>query len=75
MSLPHEHSLLTILLDQQKLLCLNCHQTSVETITLALVKGYSTKDRAWVKRCRLVARRQGPNELLSDYINNMHNIG
>ena len=74
MSLPHEHSLLTILLDQQKLLCLNCHQTSVETITLALVKRYSTKDRAWVKRCRLVARRQGPNELLSDYINNMHEL-
>ena len=74
MSLPQEHSLLTILLDQQKLLCLNCHQTSVETITLALVKRYSTKDRAWVKRCRLVARRQGPNELLSDYINNMHEL-
>ena len=74
MSLPQEHSLLTILLDQQKLLCLNCHQTSVETITLALVKSYSTKDRAWVKRCRLVARRQGPNELLSDYINNMHEL-
>ena len=74
MSLPHEHSLLKILLDQQKLLCLNCHQTSVETITLALVKRYSTKDRAWVKRCRLVARRQGPNELLSDYINNMHEL-
>ena len=74
MSLPQEHSLLTILLDQQKLLCLNCHQTSVDTITLALVKRYSTKDRAWVKRCRLVARRQGPNELLSDYINNMHEL-
>ena len=74
MSLPQEHSLLTILLDQQKLLCLNCHQTSVETITLALVKSYSTKDRAWVKRCRLVARRQGPNELLPDYINNMHEL-
>ena len=74
MSLPQEHSLLTILLDQQKLLCLNCHQTSVDTITLALVKRYSTKDRAWVKRGRLVARRQGPNELLSDYINNMHEL-
>ena len=74
MSLPQEHSLLTILLDQQKLLCLNCHQTSVETITLALVKSYSTKDRAWVKRCRLVARRQGLNELLPDYINNMHEL-
>ena len=55
-------------------LCLNCHQTSVETITLALVKRYSTKDRAWVKRCRLVARRQGQNELLSDYINNIHEL-
>ena len=74
MSLPQEHSLLTILLDQQKLLCLNCHQTSVDTITLALVKRYSTKDRAWVKRGRLVARRQGPNELLSDYINDMHEL-
>ena len=46
----------------------------MDTITLALVKRYSTKDRAWVKRCRLVARRQGPNELLSDYINDMHEL-
>ena len=37
----------------------------------ALVKRYSTKDRAWVKRRRLVARRQGPHELLSDYINDI----
>lgn len=40
----------------------------------ALVKRYSTKDRAWVKRRRLVARRQGPHELLSDYINDMHEL-
>ena len=44
------------------------------TLKQALVKSYSTKDRAWVKRCRLVARRQGPNELLPDYINNMHEL-
>ena len=44
------------------------------TLKQALVKSYSTKDRAWVKRRRLVARRQGPNELLSDYINNMHEL-
>ena len=31
---PQEHSLFTILLDQRKLLCLNCYQTSAETITL-----------------------------------------
>ena len=43
-------------------------------IKQALVKRYSTKDRAWVKRRRLVARRQGPNELLSDYINEMHEL-
>lgn len=40
----------------------------------ALVKRYSTKDRAWVKQRRLVARRQGPHELLSDYINDMHEL-
>ena len=45
-----------------------------DTLKRALVKRYSTKDRAWVKRRRLVARRQGPNELLSDYINNMHEL-
>ena len=44
------------------------------TLKQALVKSYSTTDRAWVKRCRLVARRQGPNELLSDYINDMHEL-
>ena len=46
----------------------------MDTITLVLVKRYSTKDRAWVKRGRLVGRRQGPNELLSDYINDMHEL-
>ena len=45
-----------------------------DTLKRALVKRYSTKDRAWVKRRRLVARRQGPNELLSDYINEMHEL-
>ena len=45
-----------------------------DTLKQALVKRYSTKDRAWVKRRRLVARRQGPNELLSDYINDMHEL-
>ena len=40
----------------------------------AAVKRYSTKDRAWVKRRRSVARRQGPNELLSDYINDIHEM-
>ena len=45
-----------------------------DTLKQALVKGYSTKDRAWVKRRRLVARRQGPNELLSDYISDMHEL-
>ena len=45
-----------------------------DTLKRALVKRYSTKDRAWVKRRRLVARRQGPNELLSDYINDMHEL-
>ena len=44
------------------------------TLKKALLKHYSTKDRAWVKRQRLVARRQGPSELLSDYINDMHEL-
>ena len=76
MSPPQEHSLLTILLDQRKLLCLNCHQTSgnYNALKQALVKHYSTKDCAWVKRRHLVARHQGPNELLSDYINDMHEL-
>ena len=76
MSPPQEHSLLTILLDQRKLLCLNCHQTSgnYNTLKQALVKRYSTKDCAWVKQRHLVARHQGPNELLSDYINDMHEL-
>ena len=76
MSPPQEHSLLTILLDQRKLLCLNCHQTSgnYNALKQALVKRYSTKDCAWVKQRHLVARHQGPNELLSDYINDMHEL-
>ena len=45
-----------------------------DNLKQALLKRYSTKDRAWVKRQRLVARRQGPNELLSDYINDMHEL-
>ena len=45
-----------------------------DTLKQALVKRYSTKDRAWVKRQRLVSRRQGPNELLSDYIKDMHEL-
>ena len=45
-----------------------------DSLKQALLKRYSTKDRAWVKRQRLVARRQGPNELLSDYINDMHEL-
>ena len=76
MSLPQEHSLLKILLDQQKLLfeLVPDERGDYNTLKQALVKSYSTKDRAWVKRCRLVARRQGPNELLSDYINNTHEL-
>ena len=63
MSLPQEHSLLKILLDQQKLLfeLVPDERGDYNTLKQALVKRYSTKDRAWVKRCRLVARRQGPN--------------
>ena len=45
-----------------------------DTLKQALVRRYSTKDRTWVKRQRLVARRQGLNELLSDYINDMHEL-
>ena len=45
-----------------------------DTLKQALLKRYSTKDRAWVKRQRLVPHRQGPNELLSDYINDMHEL-
>ena len=45
-----------------------------DTLKQALVKRYSTKDRAWVKRRRLAARRQGPNELLPDYISDMHEL-
>ena len=45
-----------------------------DTLKQALVRRYSTKDRTWVKRQRLVARCQGPNQLLSDYINDMHEL-
>ena len=45
-----------------------------DTLKQALVRRYSSKDRTWVKRQRLVARCQGPNELLSDYINDMHEL-
>lgn len=38
------------------------------------MKRYATKDRTWVKRQRLITRRQGPNELLSDCINDMHEL-
>ena len=47
---------------------------SVNALKQALVKRYSTKDRAWIKRRHWVARRQGPNELLSDYVNDMHEL-
>ena len=45
-----------------------------EKLKGALMKRYATKDRTWVKRQRLITRRQGPNELLSDYINNIHEL-
>ena len=38
------------------------------------MKRYATKDRTWVKRQRLITRRQGPNELLSDCVNDMHEL-
>ena len=47
---------------------------SFEKLKCALMKRYATKDRTWVKRQRLITRRQGPNELLCDYINDMHEI-
>ena len=40
----------------------------------ALKRRYSTKDRAWVRRQRLVSRKQGQHEPLSDYINEMHEL-
>lgn len=40
----------------------------------ALQRRYSTKDRAWVRRQRLVARKQGQHKPLSDYINEMHEL-
>ena len=45
-----------------------------DTLKQALLKHYSMKDCAWVKRQHLVACRQGTNELLSDYINDMHEL-
>ena len=47
---------------------------SFEKLKCALMKRYATKDRTWVKRQRLITRRQGPKELLSDYINDMHEL-
>ena len=47
---------------------------SFEKLKGALMKRYATKDRTWAKRQRLIARRQGPNELLSDYVNDMHEL-
>ena len=47
---------------------------SFEKLKCALMKRYATKDRTWVKRQRLITRHQGPNELLSDYINDMHEL-
>ena len=47
---------------------------SFEKLKCALMKGYATKDRTRVKRQRLITRRQGPKELLSDYINDMHEV-
>ena len=38
------------------------------------MKRYATKDRTWVKRQRLITLRQGPNELLSDCINDIHEL-
>ena len=40
----------------------------------ALQRRYSTKDRTWVRRQRLVSRKQGQHEPLSDYINEMHEL-
>ena len=38
------------------------------------MKRYATKDRTWVKRQRLFTRRQGSSELLSDCVNDMHEL-
>ena len=40
----------------------------------ALTRRYATKDRNWMKRQLLVARRQGLGESLSDYVNAMHEL-
>ena len=47
---------------------------SFEKLKCALMTRYATKDRTWAKRQRLISRRQGPNERLSDYINDMHEL-
>ena len=77
MSQLPEHNLLTTLLDQQKRLCFNYHperEATLKILKQAAVKRYSTNDCAWVKQQHLFARRQGPNELLSDYIDDMHEL-
>ena len=40
----------------------------------ALKRRYSSKDRAWVRRQRLVSRKQGQHEPLADYIHEMHEL-
>ena len=49
-------------------------RNNYERLKSALMKRYATKDRIWVKRQRLISRRQGENEVLSDYINDMHEL-
>ena len=76
---PQEHSLLTILLDQQWFMfeLPPDERGNYNALKHALVKRYSTKDRAWVKRCRLVACGQALMnyyQIISDYINDMHEL-
>ena len=47
---------------------------SFEKLKCTLMKCYATKDRTWVKHQCLITQHQGPNELLSDYFNNMHEL-
>lgn len=47
---------------------------SLERLNCALMKCYTRNHRTLVKRQRLIMRRQGSNELLSDYINDMHEL-
>lgn len=35
---------------------------------------HATKDRAWVRRQRLVSKKQGQHEPLAEYINEMHEL-